>query len=46
MPQAGAAKAMSANNVSHGINLGLLINFNVLRLKDGIKRMVVGTDWR
>ena len=28
------------------INLGLLINFNVLRLKDGIKRMVVGTDWR
>jgi GxxExxY protein len=28
------------------VNLGLLINFNVLRLKDGIKRMVVGTDWR
>ena len=28
------------------INLGLIINFNVLRLKDGIKRMVLGTDWR
>jgi GxxExxY protein len=25
--------------------LGLLINFNVLHLKDGIKRMVNGTGW-
>ena len=25
--------------------LGLLINFNVLHLKDGIKRMVDGTGW-
>ncbi len=28
------------------IDLGLIINFHVLHLKDGIKRMVVGTDWR
>jgi GxxExxY protein len=28
-----------------GIKVGLLINFNVLHLKDGIKRMVDGTDW-
>lgn len=28
------------------IDLGLIINFNVLHLKDGIKRMVVGTDWK
>ena len=28
-----------------GIPVGLLINFNVLRLRDGIKRMVDGTDW-
>jgi hypothetical protein len=28
-----------------GINVGLLINFNVLHLKDGIKRMVDGRDW-
>jgi len=27
-------------------NLGLIINFNVLRLKDGIKRMVEGTGWK
>lgn len=27
------------------INVGLLINFNVLRLRDGIKRMVSGEDW-
>jgi len=25
--------------------LGLLINFNVVHLKDGIKRMVNGTGW-
>jgi GxxExxY protein len=28
-----------------GIGVGLLINFNVLHLKDGIKRMVDGRDW-
>jgi|SRR5215471_1963704 GxxExxY protein len=27
------------------IHVGLLINFNVLRLRDGIKRMVDGKDW-
>ena len=25
--------------------MGLLINFNVLHLRDGIKRMVDGRDW-
>ena len=28
-----------------GIGVGLLINFNVLRLRDGIKRMVDGQGW-
>jgi GxxExxY protein len=28
-----------------GKNVGLLINFHVARLKDGIKRMVDGRDW-
>lgn len=28
-----------------GINVGLLINFHVLHLRDGIKRMVDGRDW-
>ena len=28
-----------------GKSLGLLINFNVVHLKDGIKRFVMGTDW-
>ena len=28
-----------------GIHVGLLINFNVLQLKTGIKRMVDGRDW-
>jgi GxxExxY protein len=28
------------------ITVGLLINFNVLHLKDGIKRMVDGEDWK
>jgi GxxExxY protein len=27
-------------------SLGLIINFNVLRLKDGIKRMVEGAGWK
>ena len=29
-----------------GKSIGLLINFNVVHLKDGIKRFVNGTDWR
>lgn len=28
-----------------GIGVGLLINFYVLHLREGIKRMVVGKDW-
>jgi len=39
-----------AQIISHlrlsGKRVGLLINFHVLRLKDGIKRFVEGTDWR
>ena len=29
-----------------GKSIGLLINFNVVHLKDGIKRFVSGTNWR
>ena len=29
-----------------GKSLALLINFNVVHLKDGIKRFVVGTEWK
>lgn len=29
-----------------GLKVGLLINFNVLHLRDGIKRMVDGQDWQ
>jgi GxxExxY protein len=29
-----------------GRSLGLLINFNVVHLKDGIKRFVMGTAWK
>jgi GxxExxY protein len=29
-----------------GMNVGLLINFNVLHLRDGLKRMVNGNDWK
>jgi hypothetical protein len=29
-----------------GLRVGLLINFNVLHLRDGIKRMVDGEDWK
>jgi GxxExxY protein len=29
-----------------GRSLALLINFNTVRLKDGIKRFVQGTDWK
>ena len=28
------------------LNLGLLINFNVVHLRDGIKRFVNGTGWK
>jgi GxxExxY protein len=28
-----------------GMRVGLLINFNVVHLRDGIKRMVDGDDW-
>lgn len=28
-----------------GKHVGLIINFNVVRLKDGIRRIVSGTDW-
>jgi len=28
-----------------GLSLGLLINFNVVHLKDGIKRLVMGDHW-
>jgi GxxExxY protein len=28
-----------------GKSLALLINFNTVHLKDGIKRFVIGTDW-
>ena len=29
-----------------GKSLGLLINFNVVHLKDGIRRFVIGTAWK
>jgi GxxExxY protein len=29
-----------------GRSLGLLINFNVVHLKDGIKRFVLGSNWQ
>ena len=29
-----------------GIHVGLLINFYVAHLRDGVKRMVFGTDWQ
>jgi len=29
-----------------GIRVGLLINFNVFHLRDGIKCMVDGEDWK
>ena len=29
-----------------GKHVGLIINFNVVHLKDGIKRLVSGTDWK
>ena len=29
-----------------GLPVGLLINFNVLHLRDGIKRTVDGDDWK
>ena len=29
-----------------GVGVGLLINFYVVHLRDGIKRMIVGKDWQ
>jgi GxxExxY protein len=29
-----------------GVGVGLLINFNTVHLREGIKRMVVGRDWQ
>jgi GxxExxY protein len=29
-----------------GLSLGLLINFNVVHLRDGIKRLVMGSKWK
>jgi GxxExxY protein len=39
------AQLLSYRRLS-GIGVGLLINFNVLHLRDGIKRMVDGEDWK
>lgn len=39
------AQLLSYLNLS-GKSLGLIINFNVAHLKDGIKRMVNGTNWK
>ena len=38
------AQLMSYMRLS-GIGVGLLINFHVAQLRDGIKRMVDGKDW-
>jgi GxxExxY protein len=38
------AQLLSYMRVS-GLGVGLLINFNVLHLRDGITRMVDGKDW-
>jgi len=40
-----AAQLLSYLRLS-GTSMGLLINFNVLHLRDGIKRMVNGEEWR
>ena len=46
----GSAPIHQAQIISYlklsGKSLGLLINFNVVHLKDGIKRFVNGTDWK
>ncbi|MGB8579753.1 MAG: GxxExxY protein [Candidatus Sulfotelmatobacter sp.] len=39
------AQILSYLNLS-GKSIGLLINFNVVHLKDGIKRFVNGTNWK
>jgi len=39
------AQLLSYIRMSH-IPIGLLINFNVLHLRDGIERMVDGQDWQ
>ncbi len=38
------AQLLSYTRLS-GILVGLLINFNVLHLRDGVKRMVEGRGW-
>ena len=38
------AQLLSYRRLS-GIGVGLLLNFNVLQLRDGITRMVDGRDW-
>jgi GxxExxY protein len=46
----GIAPVHQAQIISYlklsGRSLGLLINFNVVHLKDGIKRFVNGTGWK
>jgi len=39
------AQLMSYMKLS-GRSVGLLINFNVVHLRDGIRRMVIGNTWR
>lgn len=39
------AQILSYRKLS-GKSLGLLINFNVVHLKDGIRRFVNGTGWQ
>jgi GxxExxY protein len=39
------AKILSYLKLS-GKSIGLLINFNVVHLKDGIRRFVNGTGWK
>jgi GxxExxY protein len=40
-----AAQVLCYRKLS-GKSIGLLINFNVVHLKDGIKRFVSGTNWK
>jgi GxxExxY protein len=45
LPPIHQAQLLSYLRLS-GKNVGLLINFNVPHLKDGIKRLVNGRGWR
>jgi hypothetical protein len=38
--------ALGPGLLESGRQVGLLINFHVVHLRDGIKRMVDGYDWR